>query len=59
MSRLLRSFGPHLTILILLLSGVWVTGMMIGPLLVMVEQSFCYTHRGADGVGITLEITNH
>ena len=59
MSRLLRSFGPHLTSLILLLSGIWVIGMIIGPQLIMVEQSFWYTDRGGDAVVITVQIDVH
>ncbi|NQU57491.1 MAG: ABC transporter permease [Rhodospirillales bacterium] len=56
MNRLLRSFGPHLTALIMLLSTVWVIGMIVGPQLIMVEQSFWYLDRGGDAVVITVQI---
>ena len=56
MNRLLHSFGPYLTALIVLLSGVWVVGMIIGPQLIMVEQSLWYLDRGGDAVVITVQI---
>ncbi|MBL4906320.1 MAG: ABC transporter permease [Sneathiella sp.] len=58
MNSLLRSFGPHLTALILLLAGVWIVGMIIGPQLIMVEQSFWHLDRGGDAVNITVQIDN-
>ncbi len=56
MNRLLRSFGPLMTTVIVLLSGVWVVGMIVGPQLIMVEQSFWYTDRGGEAVVISLQI---
>ena len=56
MNRLLRSFGPLMTAVIVLLSGVWVVGMIVGPQLIMVEQSFWYTDRGGEAVVISVQI---
>ncbi|MBT6241080.1 MAG: ABC transporter permease [Rhodospirillaceae bacterium] len=58
MNSLLRSFGPYLTALIVLLSGVWVVGMIVGPQLIMVEQSFWHLDRGGVAVNITVQIDN-
>ena len=59
MNRLLRSFGPLMTTVIVLLSGVWVVGMIIGPQLIMVEQSFWYKDRGGEAVLISVRIDRH
>ena len=40
MTSLIRSFGPALTAVILLLSGVWIVGMIVAPQLIMVEKPF-------------------
>jgi spermidine/putrescine transport system permease protein len=48
-----------MTAVILLLSGVWVIGMILGPQLIMVEQSFWYTNRGGDAVVISVQIDRH
>jgi len=40
MNSLRRSFGPFLSSVILILVAVWVIGMIVGPQLIMVEQSF-------------------
>ena len=59
MNRLLRSFGSRMTAVILLLSGVWVVGMILGPQLIMVEQSFWYTDRGGEAAVISVQIDRH
>ena len=59
MNRLLRSFGPLMTTVILLLSGVWIVGMIVGPQLIMVEQSFWYKDRSAEAVVISVQIDRH
>ena len=59
MNSLLRSFGPRMTTVILLLSVVWVVGMIIGPQLIMVEQSFWYTDRGGEDAVISVQIDRH
>ena len=56
MNRLLRSFGPLMTAVIVLLSGLWVVGMIVVPQLIMVEQSFWYTDRGGEAVVISVRI---
>jgi spermidine/putrescine transport system permease protein len=56
MNKLLRSFGPLMTAVIVLLSGIWVVGMIVGPQLIMVEQSFWYTDRGGEAVVISVQI---
>ena len=45
-----------MTAVIVLLSGVWVVGMIVGPQLIMVEQSFWYTDRGGEAVVISVQI---
>ncbi|MEE8528738.1 MAG: ABC transporter permease [Gammaproteobacteria bacterium] len=59
MNRLLQSFGTLMTTVIVLLSGVWVVGMIVGPQLIMVEQSFWYTDRGGEAVVISVQIDRH
>lgn len=59
MNRLLRSFGPLMTAVIMLLSGIWVVGMIVGPQLIMVEQSFWYTDRGGEAVTVSVQIDRH
>jgi spermidine/putrescine transport system permease protein len=59
MNSLLRSFGPLMTTVIVLLSGSWVVGMIIAPQLIMVEQSLWYKDRGAEAVRISLRIDRH
>jgi spermidine/putrescine transport system permease protein len=48
-----------MTTVIVLLSAVWVVGMIVGPQLIMVEQSFWYTDRGGDAVVISVQIDRH
>ncbi len=59
MNRLLRSFGSLMTTVIVLLSGIWVVGMIVGPQLIMVEQSFWYTDRGGEDVVISVRIDRY
>ncbi len=56
MNRLLRSLGPVMTTVIVLLCGVWVVGMIIAPQLIMVEQSFWTKDRGGEAVVISVRI---
>ena len=56
MSRLLSAFGPAMSAAILLLAGIWIIGMIVGPQLIMVEQSFWQLDRGADGGLISSDI---
>lgn len=48
MNSLRRSFGPILSLVIVALVGVWVIGMIVGPQLIMVEQSFWNKEIGGD-----------
>lgn len=56
MNSLRRSFGPVLSSVILLLVGVWVIGMIIGPQLTMVEQSLWNKELGGDAVVTSVRI---
>jgi spermidine/putrescine transport system permease protein len=56
MNRLLNAFGPVMSAAILLLAGIWIIGMIVGPQLIMVEQSFWHKDRGGDAVVISSDI---
>ena len=56
MTSLIRSFGPALTAVILLLTGVWIVGMIVAPQLIMVEKSFWYLDRGGDAGALSSQI---
>jgi spermidine/putrescine transport system permease protein len=56
MTSLVRSFGPFLTAVILLLSAIWIAGMIVAPQLIMVEKSFWYLDRGGDAGALTVRI---
>ena len=58
MNNLFRSFGPLLTGVILLLSGVWILGMIVAPQLIMVEKSFWHLDLGSDSVTLSNRINN-
>lgn len=47
-----------MTAVILLLSGVWILGMIAAPQLIMVEKSFWYLDRGGDAAAVTVHIDN-
>lgn len=48
MNSLRRSFGPVLSAVILLLVGIWIIGMIVGPQLIMVEQSLWNKEVGGE-----------
>lgn len=56
MNSLRHSFGPVLSAIILLLVGVWVIGMIVGPQLIMVEQSLWKKDQGGDAVMMSTRI---
>ncbi len=56
MNKLLSAFGPVMSAAILVLAGIWIAGMIVGPQLIMVEQSFWHKDRGGDGVVISSDI---
>ena len=56
MSSLIRSMGPNMTAAILLLSAIWIVGMIVGPQLIMIEQSFWYLDRGGDAVAVSARV---
>ena len=58
MSSLIRSFGPLLTVVILLLTAVWTVGMIVAPQLIMVEKSFWFLDRGGDAGALSVRIDN-
>jgi spermidine/putrescine transport system permease protein len=58
MNNLFRSFGPLLTAVILLLSGVWILGMIVTPQLIMVERSFWHMDLGTDSVTLSNRINS-
>ena len=58
MNKLFRSFGPLLTAVILLLSGVWILGMIVAPQIIMVEKSFWHLDLGSDAVTLSNRINN-
>ena len=56
MNSLRRSFGPVLSSIILLLVAIWVIGMIVGPQLIMVEQSFWNKEIGGDAATTSVRI---
>lgn len=56
MNKLLSAFGPVMSAAILVLAGIWIAGMIVGPQLIMVEQSFWHKDRSGDGVVISSDI---
>ncbi len=56
MTKLLEAFGPLLSTAILLLTGIWIIGMIVGPQLIMVEQSFWHKDRSGDAAVISSDI---
>ena len=56
MTSLVRTFGPSLTATILLLTGIWIVGMIVAPQLIMVEKSFWYLDRGGDAGALSVRI---
>lgn len=56
MNSLLRSFGPFMTALILVLCAIWVVVMIVAPQLIMVEQSFWYWQYGGDAATLSARI---
>lgn len=56
MNSLRRSFGPVLSALIMVLVAVWVIGMIVGPQLIMVEQSLWNKDQGGDAAVTSVRI---
>ncbi len=56
MNSLRRSFGSVLSMIIVGLVGAWVIGMIIGPQLIMFEQSLWYKDQGGDAAALTVRI---
>ena len=56
MNELVRSFGPVMAGVIVLLSGIWILGMILMPQVIMVEQSFWYMDLGGDAVAISARV---
>ncbi|MHA6688499.1 ABC transporter permease [Mesorhizobium sp. A556] len=56
MRNLLRSFGPSMTSIILLLVATWIIGMIVGPQLIMVERSLWHKDRGGKAAEISAKI---
>ena len=56
MNSLRRSFGPVLSVVIMLLVAIWVIGMIVGPQLIMVEQSLWYKDQGGDASTLSVNI---
>lgn len=56
MNSLRRSFGPILSWVIVGLVGLWVIGMIVGPQLIMVEQSFWNKEVGGEAALISTKI---
>ena len=56
MTSLVRSLGPSLTAAVVLLTGLWIVGMIVVPQLIMVEKSFWYLDRGGDAGALSARI---
>jgi len=56
MSSLIRSFGPFMTALILVLCAIWVVVMIVAPQVIMVEQSFWHWQYGGDAATLSARI---
>ena len=56
MNKFLNAFGPLMSTAILVLAGIWITGMIVGPQLIMVEQSLWHKDSGGDAVVISSDI---
>jgi len=56
MNSLRRSFGPVISSLIVLFVGIWVIGMIIGPQLIMVDQSLWKKELSSDAAVVTTRI---
>lgn len=56
MTRLSRAFGRPLAALILLLSGIWVVGLIAAPQLIMIEQSLWRMEQPAGAAEISVQI---
>src|SRR5690606_22669163 len=56
MTRLFRAFGAPLASVILLLSGVWILGLIAAPQLIMIEQSLWRMERPEGSAEISVQI---
>ena len=58
MTSLVRSLGPSLTAAVLVLTGIWIVGMIVAPQLIMLEKSFWHWDRGGDAGALSVRIDN-
>ncbi len=56
MNSLIRSFGPFMTALIVMLCSIWVVVMIVAPQLIMVEQSFWHWRWGGDDAALSARV---
>lgn len=56
MTRLFRAFGAPLASVILLLSSIWILGLIAAPQLIMIEQSFWRMERPEGSAEISVRI---
>jgi len=56
MNSLIRSFGPFMTALIVMLCSIWVVVMIVAPQLIMVEQSFWHWRWGGDAAALSARV---
>ncbi|MBL3569332.1 spermidine/putrescine ABC transporter [Rhodovulum sulfidophilum] len=56
MTRLRRSFGAPLATLIVLLTGIWVLGLIAAPQVIMIEQSLWKMDRPAGAAELSVQI---
>jgi spermidine/putrescine transport system permease protein len=59
MTRLFRAFGAPLASAILILSGVWILGLIAAPQLIMIEQSLWRMERPEGSAEISVQIDGH
>jgi spermidine/putrescine transport system permease protein len=59
MNALGRAFGPTMGTAVLLLVSIWIIGMIVGPQLIMVEQSLWYIDRGGAAAAISADIDRY
>lgn len=56
MTRLYRAFGAPLATVILLLSSIWILGLIAAPQLIMIEQSFWRMERPEGAAEVSVQI---
>lgn len=55
MSNLTRTYGPFLTGLVLLLTGVWIIGLIILPQVNLIDRAFVYVPHGGEAQQAAVE----